>query len=157
MHTTLLARIGANRQTSASGQLRPEKVGVPKGCSAISRADSRPVSPSMLTKATPSGLAIRPKRIRPAYPGLTCTVNADGISPKYPCAALVSMPTYRYRCESCGPFDLVRPMATVVASEPCPACGEGGRRVFGLPGVTSVDPGIRAALDASAGSADSPA
>ncbi|EUA14074.1 hypothetical protein I553_7194 [Mycobacterium xenopi 4042] len=42
------------------------KVGVPKGCSAISRAiiaAGSPALPSMLTKATPSGLAIRPRRI----------------------------------------------------------------------------------------------
>ncbi|MCV7228608.1 hypothetical protein H7J73_21565 [Mycolicibacterium komossense] len=34
------------------------------------------------------------------------------------------MPTYPYRCDSCGPFDLTRPMAAVAASEPCPAFGE---------------------------------
>ncbi|CKQ90661.1 Uncharacterised protein [Mycobacterium tuberculosis] len=42
------------------------KVGVPNGCSAISRAVislGSPSSPSMLAKATPSGLAIRPIRI----------------------------------------------------------------------------------------------
>jgi putative FmdB family regulatory protein len=69
----------------------------------------------------------------------------------------VSMPTYRYRCDACGSFDLIRPMSAVVTSEPCPECGGAAGRVFGLPGVTFVDPNLRGALDASAGSADSPA
>src|ERR1700744_1237288 len=66
MQTTLLASIGASSRTSATGQDRPVKFGVPNGCSAISRAvivPGSPDSPSMLTKATPSGLAIRPRRI----------------------------------------------------------------------------------------------
>src|ERR1700743_3496838 len=63
MHTTLLARIGASNRTSASGQDRPVKVGVPNGCSAISRTVMSSDSPSMETNATPSGLAIRPRRI----------------------------------------------------------------------------------------------
>src|ERR1700743_1558946 len=66
MQTTLLASIGASSRTSATGQARPVEFGVPNGCSAISRAvivPGSPDSPSMLTKATPSGLAIRPRRI----------------------------------------------------------------------------------------------
>jgi putative FmdB family regulatory protein len=66
------------------------------------------------------------------------------------------MPTYQYRCGACGRFDLVRPMAQVAAFSPCPDCGAPARRVFGLPGVNFVDPGIRNALDASARSAESP-
>src|ERR1700753_2420672 len=66
MQTTLLASIGGSSRTSARGKERPVKGGVPKGCSAISRAVITPgssSSPSMLTNATPSGLAIRPRRI----------------------------------------------------------------------------------------------
>jgi putative FmdB family regulatory protein len=66
------------------------------------------------------------------------------------------MPTYRYRCSDCGPFDLVRPMAEATGAATCTVCGTSARRVFGLPGVTSVDPGIRSALDASARSVDAP-
>jgi putative FmdB family regulatory protein len=66
------------------------------------------------------------------------------------------MPTYRYRCCACGPFDLVLPMAQVTATAPCPDCGDAARRVFGLPGVAFVEPGMRSALDAGARSADSP-
>jgi putative FmdB family regulatory protein len=68
----------------------------------------------------------------------------------------LSMPTYKYRCGACGPFGLVRPMAEAAAAATCPDCGAAARRVFGLPGVTSVDPGIRRALDAGARSADAP-
>src|SRR5947209_6075670 len=56
--------MGASSRTSASGQERPVKVGVPNGCSAISRTVMSSCSPSMDTNATPSGLAIRPRRIR---------------------------------------------------------------------------------------------
>jgi putative FmdB family regulatory protein len=68
----------------------------------------------------------------------------------------VPMPTYRYRCDPCGRFDLVRPMAEVEPSATCPDCGNAARRVFGLPGVAFVEPGVRNALEASARSADSP-
>src|SRR6202034_4715733 len=64
MQTTLLARIGASNRTSSKGHARPVKVGVPNGCSAISRAVISSGSPSKVTNATPSGLAIRPRRIR---------------------------------------------------------------------------------------------
>ncbi|MCU1666976.1 MAG: putative regulatory protein FmdB family, partial [Pseudonocardia sp.] len=58
------------------------------------------------------------------------------------------MPTYGYRCPSCGSFELVRPMAE--ASDPacCPDCGEVARRVFGGPALRRLEPGVRRALDA---------
>jgi putative FmdB family regulatory protein len=66
------------------------------------------------------------------------------------------VPTYGYRCPSCGAFELVRPMAE--ASDPacCPDCGEVARRVFGGPALRTLDPGLRRALDAGARSSDSP-
>jgi putative FmdB family regulatory protein len=67
------------------------------------------------------------------------------------------MPSYQYRCAACGRFELQRPMTEVQATAPCPDCGQAARRVFGLPGVTIVDPAVRSALDASARSADAPA
>lgn len=66
------------------------------------------------------------------------------------------MPTYQYRCDTCGRFDLMRAMADVEATPACPDCGKAARRVFGLPGVATVDPGMRRALDASSRSAESP-
>lgn len=66
------------------------------------------------------------------------------------------MPTYTYRCPVCGPFDLVRPMAEVAASDACPDCGRDGRRIWGAPALRGVDPGLRRALDAGERSADRP-
>jgi putative FmdB family regulatory protein len=66
------------------------------------------------------------------------------------------MPTYQYRCTSCGAFDLLQSMADVEASASCPDCGKSARRVFGLPGVAFVDSRVRRALDASSRSAESP-
>jgi putative FmdB family regulatory protein len=74
------------------------------------------------------------------------TIGAEGLR----------MPTYQYRCGTCGRFELQRPMAEVAASASCPDCGEAARRVFGLPGVAFLDPGVRNAIDASARSAESP-
>ena len=66
------------------------------------------------------------------------------------------MPTYTYRCQRCGGFELVRPMAEAGAPAHCPDCGEAARRVFGAPALRGLDPGVRRAKDAEAGSADAP-
>src|SRR5690242_21916959 len=83
MQTTLLARIGASRRTSASGHCRPVKLGDPNGCSAISLATASAgssVGPSMLTKATPSGLAIRPRRMVFSLVAVTPAAGARHLS-----------------------------------------------------------------------------
>lgn len=67
------------------------------------------------------------------------------------------MPTYGFRCASCGPFDVRRAMADLVASEPCPGCARPASRVFGGPALRGVAPALRRALDAQAGSAHEPA
>ncbi len=66
------------------------------------------------------------------------------------------MPTYGYRCSPCGAFDVVRPMADASGGAQCPRCGQPATRVFGTPGLRSLDPGMRRALDASAYSAENP-
>jgi putative FmdB family regulatory protein len=66
------------------------------------------------------------------------------------------MPTYGYDCARCGAFDLVRPMAEASAPAACPQCGEPGRRTWGAPGLSAVDPALRRALDADARRADTP-
>jgi putative FmdB family regulatory protein len=66
------------------------------------------------------------------------------------------VPTYRYRCATCGTFDLVRPMARLAEREPCPGCAEPAHRVFGAPALRSLDPAVRRALTAQERSADSP-
>ncbi len=67
------------------------------------------------------------------------------------------MPTYSYSCPTCGPFDLIRPMAATAAPASCPRCEQPGRRVFGAPALKSLNPGLRAALDAQHRSSDAPA
>jgi putative FmdB family regulatory protein len=67
------------------------------------------------------------------------------------------MPTYGFRCTSCGPFDVHRAMADLVVSERCPGCAEPASRVFGAPALRGQAPALRRALDAQAGSAHEPA
>jgi putative FmdB family regulatory protein len=66
------------------------------------------------------------------------------------------VPTYGYDCAACGAFDLIRPMAQAGDPADCPDCGEPGRRSYGAPALRSLDPALRRALDASAGSAEAP-
>ena len=66
------------------------------------------------------------------------------------------MPTYGYECPPCGAFDVVRPMADATATAACPECGGVARRTFGSPGLRTLNPDVRRALDASARSAEQP-
>lgn len=65
------------------------------------------------------------------------------------------MPTYSYRCEICGQFDLVRSMAASGSDARC-QCGGAGRRVYRAPALRAQGTGLRTALEASEGSADAP-
>ena len=66
------------------------------------------------------------------------------------------MPIYAFICESCGPFDLVRPMAEAGAAAACPACGVEARRVFTPPGLALLARPVRRALDLEEKSAHEP-
>ncbi len=66
------------------------------------------------------------------------------------------MPTYGYACATCGPFEVIRPMAAAGAPAECPGCGGMGRRLFAAPALRSLAPGLRHALDTQARSADAP-
>ena len=52
------------------------------------------------------------------------------------------MPVYEYGCETCGDFEVARPMAEVKASEACPSCGGEAARIFSA-FATSVRGGAR--------------
>ncbi|MCV7422102.1 zinc ribbon domain-containing protein [Mycobacterium yunnanensis] len=67
------------------------------------------------------------------------------------------MPTYTYDCDSCGSFELNRPMSAVSADAGCPECTSPARRVFGAPGLNALDPNLRRRHDAAAASASEPA
>ena len=40
------------------------------------------------------------------------------------------MPTYDYRCQDCGPFEVIKSMNDATNPENCPDCGHLGERVF---------------------------
>ena len=147
-------------------------VGVPNGCSAISRAtriaggvpldadEGDPVGAGNSTQAHSTSLVSR-RRV-PKYPRPTRAVNAAGTQTKYACSSAVlqwvSMPTYQYRCDYLRPL---RPAATdgrgAAASASCPACGDAGPSGVRTAGRGVRRSGVRSALDASARSAESPA
>src|ERR1700712_4864387 len=72
------------------------------------------------------------------------------------CAEVRVLPTYGYECPPCGGFLVVRPMAEATGTAACPECGRTARRTFGSPGVRTLDPDVRRALDISATSAEQP-
>jgi putative FmdB family regulatory protein len=60
---------------------------------------------------------------------------------------LAIVPIYAFICESCGPFDLVRPVAQASEAAACPMCGGEARRVFSPPGLALLDRPMRRVLD----------
>jgi putative FmdB family regulatory protein len=66
------------------------------------------------------------------------------------------VPIYAFRCEGCGPFDLIRPMADAGEPARCPACGAEARRVFTPPGLALLARPLRRALDTEEKSAHEP-
>lgn len=41
------------------------------------------------------------------------------------------MPTYEYRCQTCGEFALKRPLAEYQQAQACPSCGASSPRILG--------------------------
>jgi putative FmdB family regulatory protein len=66
------------------------------------------------------------------------------------------MPTYSYRCPSCGPFDVVCSMTEVEPGRDCPDCAAASPRVFSAPAVCRVAAPLARALDAQERSAHEP-
>ncbi|HWZ49088.1 MAG TPA: zinc ribbon domain-containing protein [Herbaspirillum sp.] len=46
------------------------------------------------------------------------------------------MPTYDYRCETCGPFSRMRRIADRDAACTCPTCGAAAQRTLSMPGLS---------------------
>jgi putative FmdB family regulatory protein len=57
------------------------------------------------------------------------------------------MPVYAYRCDGCGPFEVVHSMAEAGAGTRCPECGGEARRVFTPPGLALLAQPVRRTLD----------
>jgi len=66
------------------------------------------------------------------------------------------VPIYAFICESCGPFDVVRPIVQASEAAACPTCGGDARRVFSPPGLARLVKPLRTALDREEKSAHEP-
>lgn len=68
----------------------------------------------------------------------------------------MTVASYEYACERCGPFELERPIATAAAQEPCPRCGAVAPRRFTAPALTAPRAPRRRAREAADRSAHEP-
>jgi putative FmdB family regulatory protein len=66
------------------------------------------------------------------------------------------MPFYDFMCDSCGPYEVERPISEATAPAPCPCCRRTGRRVFTPPGTVRTPGGLRHARDLEEKSAHEP-
>jgi putative FmdB family regulatory protein len=67
------------------------------------------------------------------------------------------MPTYGYFCETCGPFDALRPMAEHDRPLDCPRCGDAAPRAFPTaPRLATMDGARRTAFATNERSAHAP-
>jgi putative FmdB family regulatory protein len=66
------------------------------------------------------------------------------------------MPVYAFRCETCGAFDVMRPMAEASAPARCPGCDDEARRGEHPPGLALVAKPLRRALESEEKSAHEP-
>ncbi|MFG3662000.1 FmdB family zinc ribbon protein [Streptomyces sp. NPDC047706] len=67
------------------------------------------------------------------------------------------MATYEYSCDSCGSFDVRRPIGTASAEEVCPRCSSAARRVYSPPATTFTTPAVAALHEREEKSRESPA
>ncbi|MGI8740483.1 MAG: FmdB family zinc ribbon protein [Gammaproteobacteria bacterium] len=66
------------------------------------------------------------------------------------------MPTYDYRCNQCGDFELRRPMSESSAPARCPHCQADARRLIAAPYLATMNPHTRIACARNEKSADAP-
>ncbi|SFT52439.1 putative regulatory protein, FmdB family [Geodermatophilus amargosae] len=67
------------------------------------------------------------------------------------------MAAYLYRCTTCGPWEVQRPMGTAGTTDRCPACGVPGRRVWTAPLLARTPAPVAAVRLREEASADRPA
>lgn len=66
------------------------------------------------------------------------------------------MPTYTYRCDTCGTFARILPMSESSGPATCSGCDSAARRVFDSPTLSRIAPGLHRAMGAAAASAEQP-
>lgn len=66
------------------------------------------------------------------------------------------MPTYEYRCETDGTFDVSLPMGTAGPTRACPTCRGDASRVFTAPRISTAPRHVMAAIDNAARTSESP-
>ncbi len=66
------------------------------------------------------------------------------------------MPTYSYRCQSCGDFDVIASMSERPDSAPCPECGRQRPRLFRAPSLRTTSSALGAAFEQAGRSAEAP-
>jgi len=66
------------------------------------------------------------------------------------------MPTYSYRCPSCGPFDVRVPMSALREQVPCRVCSAPSARVFQAPYLASGHSAVNRAIQRAEASAEDP-
>ncbi|QDQ97551.1 FmdB family zinc ribbon protein [Tomitella fengzijianii] len=66
------------------------------------------------------------------------------------------MPVYRFRCDSCGPFDASHTMAAVPDADACPECQAPSQRTITAPALGRGRSAAMGLLDATARTASEP-
>jgi putative FmdB family regulatory protein len=66
------------------------------------------------------------------------------------------MPTYDYRCDTCGHFTALRRISERGAASPCPSCGKLAQRTLSLPALSLMASTQRAAYQVNERAANAP-
>jgi putative FmdB family regulatory protein len=67
------------------------------------------------------------------------------------------VPTYEYRCDPDGVFEVTRPLGTPPEAMTCPRCGNEAARVFSAPMLASfAPPALKSAVEKAEKSRDHP-
>ena len=66
------------------------------------------------------------------------------------------MPTYSFRCPTCGVFDQILPMSELSRRRDCPTCTTPSARIYAAPALTTLGSALHRAADLAASSAENP-
>ena len=68
----------------------------------------------------------------------------------------ITMAGYLYKCRTCGPWEIQRPMGKAAATSTCPGCGAPGRRVYTAPLLSRTPKAVSTARLREEASRDAP-